>query len=346
MSDSMAINVGIIGMGMMGRTHYEAYQQLPDVRVRAICDNKLARATGDLSGTSGNVLKDGVDRISMEGIHGTINWREVATHSDVDVVDICVRTPGHVELAQAAFDAGKHVLCEKPLARTSADAEKLVAAADRSGRLFMPAMCLRFWPEWVWAKQAVAERRFGRVRGATFRRVASMPRGWFSDGAQSGGALLDLHIHDVDFIQWLFGIPPRVYARGYSKTSGEIDHVLTQYLYDGGDAPELVTAEGSWCMADGFEFQMLFTINCESATIDYDFGRGAAALRLMREGNVETVACTPETGYVGELRYFTDCVRRGERPTVVTGRDAITCLKILEAERESVLSGRAIDVAI
>jgi predicted dehydrogenase len=338
----MSINVGILGMGYMGRTHYEAYQQVPDVRVRAICDNKLARAKGDLSGTAGNVLKEGIDRISMEGVHGTTNWREIVDLPDVDVVDICTRTPGHLELALAALERGKHVICEKPLARTSAEAEKMMAAADQSRGIFMPAMCLRFWPEWVWAKEAVADRRYGRVLGATFRRVASMPKGWFSDGAQSGGALLDLHIHDVDFILWLFGRPQAVFSRGYSKTSGEVDHVVTQYLFAGEETPRLVTAEGSWCMADGFEFEMSFTINFEDGTLDYDFARGAQALKLFREGRTALVTCRTENGYVGELRYFTDCIHRGEKPSTVTGRDAVQCLKVLEAERESAMSGRVV----
>ncbi len=340
----MSINIGILGMGYMGRTHFEAYQQLPEVRVRAICDNKLARATGDLTGTSGNVLKEGIDRISMEGVHGTTNWREVIELGDVDVVDICTRTPSHVELAIAALEVGKHVICEKPLARTSAEAEKIVAAAERSRGVFMPAMCLRFWPEWVWAKEAVADRRFGPVRGATFRRVASMPKGWFSDGAQSGGALVDLHIHDVDFILWLFGRPQSVFSRGYTKTSGEVDHVVTQYLFAGADAPSLVTAEGSWCMADGFEFEMSFTVNFESATLDYDFGRGAQALKLFRDARTEVVTCKPENGYVGELRYVAECIRRGAKPSTVTGRDAVECLKVLEAERQSVSSGTLVRV--
>ena len=342
---TMSINVGILGMGYMGRTHYEAYQKLADVRIRAICDNKLARAQGDMSGTAGNVLKEGIDRISMEGVHGTTNWREVVELADVDVVDICTRTPSHVELAVAALDRGKHVICEKPLARTSADAEKIVAAAERSTGIFMPAMCLRFWPEWVWAKEAVADRRYGRVLAATFRRVASMPPGWFSDGAQSGGALVDLHIHDVDFILWLFGRPASVFSRGYSKTSGEVDHVVTHYLFDGGEAPQLVTAEGSWCMAAGFEFEMSFTINCETATIDYDFARSTQALKVFRGGSTEAIACQPENGYTGELRYFTDCIRRREKPAIVTGRDAALCLKVLEAERESVNSGKAVALA-
>jgi predicted dehydrogenase len=340
----MAINVGILGMGYMGRTHYEAYQQLPDVRVRAICDNKLARAQGDLTGTAGNVLKEGIDRIAMDGVHGTTNWREVVDLPDVDAIDICTRTPSHVEIAIAALDRGKHVICEKPLARSSADAAKIAAAAERSRGIFMPAMCLRFWPEWVWAKEAVADRRFGRVVGATFRRVASMPKGWFSDGAQSGGALVDLHIHDVDFILWLFGRPSGVFSRGYSKTSGEVDHAFTQYLFSGTDAPQLVTAEGCWCMADGFEFEMSFTINFAGATLDYDFARGAQALQLFREGRTEVVTCKTENGYVGELRYFTDCVRRGDKPAIVTGRDAVECLQVLEAERESVASGRTVEL--
>jgi predicted dehydrogenase len=338
----MPINIGILGMGYMGRTHYEAYQQLPDVRVRAICDNKLARAQGDMTGTAGNVLKEGIDRIAMEGVYGTTNWREVVELPDVDAVDICTRTPSHVEIATAALERGKHVICEKPLARTSADARKIVEAAAGKSGIFMPAMCLRFWPEWVWAKEAVVDRRFGPVLGATFRRVASMPKGWFSDGAQSGGALVDLHIHDVDFILWLFGRPQSVFSRGYSKTSGEVDHVLTQYLFTGNDSPPLVTAEGSWCMADGFEFEMSFTINFEGGTLDYDFAGGAQALKLFREGRTEVVSCKTENGYVGELRYFTDCIRRGEKPTTVTGQDAVECLQVLEAERESVASGRLV----
>jgi predicted dehydrogenase len=339
----MPINIGILGMGYMGRTHYEAYQQLADVHIRAICDNKLARAHGDLTGTAGNVLKEGIDRISMEGVHGTTNWREVVELPDVDAIDICTRTPSHVEIAIAALEQGKHVICEKPLARFSTDAAKIVAAAERSRGTFMPAMCLRFWPEWVWAKEAVADRRFGRVVGATFRRVASMPKGWFSDGAQSGGALVDLHIHDVDFILWLFGRPASVFSGGYSKTSGAVDHVFTQYLFAAADAPQLVTAEGCWCMADGFEFEMSFAINFESATLDYDFARGAQALKLFRESRTEVVTCKTENGYVGELRYFTDCIRRGEKPAIVTGPDAVECLKVLEAEQESVLSGRLVE---
>jgi predicted dehydrogenase len=98
-------------------------------------------------------------------------------------------------------------------------------------------------------------------------------------------------------------------------------------------------------MADGFDFNMSFTINCEEATIDYDFGRGNQPLKLYRGGNSEVVTCPAETGYVGELRYFAHCLRRQEKPAMVTAQDAVECLKVLEAEKESVASARPINLA-
>ena len=87
-----------------------------------------------------------------------------------------------------------------------------------------------------------------------------------------GGAILDLHIHDTDFVQHCFGKPKAVFSRGYSRPTNAIDHVLTHYLYD--DVP-LVTAEGGWAMTPGFGFQMQYTVNFERATAVFDPGREA-----------------------------------------------------------------------
>jgi predicted dehydrogenase len=107
-----------------------------------------------------------------------------------------------------------------------------------------------------------------------------MPRGWYHDGKASGGAALDLHIHDSDFIQYLFAMPRAVRSLGYSKISGEIDHISTQYLYD--DVP-LVHAEGCWCLANTYGFTMQYTANFEKATADFDLSRGAESLKLTSE---------------------------------------------------------------
>ena len=330
--------IGIIGLGMMGRTHYEAYQEIDGAQVVAVADQDPKRASGDLSGTGGNVLQGGLTHLPMDRIKGTTNFLDLINMSDVDIVDVCVPTMQHVELATAALKAGKHVLCEKPLARTSADAEKIAAAARSAKGFFMPAMCMRFWPQWAWIKQAVAEKRYGAVRAATFRRVASMPAGWYRDGKISGGAVLDLHIHDTDFVQYLFGMPKSVSSRGYSKTSGEIDHIATQFVYD--DVP-LVTAEGSWCLADGYGFTMQCNVNFENATADFDLAR-EQPLRLSQNGETKPIDCGAGFGYAAELRYFVDCVKKGQRPTIVTADDAVRSIKIVEAEVQSVRSGQTV----
>jgi predicted dehydrogenase len=333
-------NIGIIGLGMMGRTHYEAYQEVSGARVVAVADADPKRAAGDLAGTGGNVLRGGVGQLPMDRITGTTDWRALVDNPDVQVVDVCVPTTQHVELVTYALRAGKHVLCEKPLARTAADARKIAAAAAEAKGFFMPAMVMRFWPQWAWLKRAIEEQRYGRVLSATFRRVSSMPAGWYRDGGMSGGAALDLHIHDTDFVLHAFGRPRGVFSRGYTKTSGEADHLTTHYLFD--HVPHVV-AEGGWCLADGFGFSMRYTVNFERATADFDMGR-ADPLLLATGGKSEPVACEAGHGYVAEIRYFHDCVERGTRPTTVTVDDGVQTVEVVEAEVESMRTGGVVNL--
>src|SRR4051812_19229795 len=139
------MRIGIIGLGMMGRTHYEAYQEIDGAQVVAVADQDAKRAAGDLGGTGGNVLQGGLQQLPMDRIRGTTSASELVAMKDVDVVDICLPTTQHVEIAIEALRAGKHVVCEKPLARTSAAAEKIAGAARGAKGVFMPAMCMRFW---------------------------------------------------------------------------------------------------------------------------------------------------------------------------------------------------------
>lgn len=330
------VRIGIIGLGFMGRMHYTTYQKIDGAQVTAICDADPRRAKGDLSGGWGNVPGAEVDQLPMDRMTGTCDWRELIANPQVDVVDVCLPTPQHVEVVTAALAAGKHVLAEKPLARTSAEAQKIAAAAKNARGFFMPAMCMRFWGEWEWISQAVKDGRFGKVLSATFRRFGSMPGGWFRDGKMSGGALLDLHVHDVDFIYHLFGKPKQVYARGYAGPSGEIDHVVAQYDYG---SPMLVSVEGCWTAAAGYGFTMRCTLNFERATVDFDFGRDPTML-LSAEGKSEPVTdFAKRDGYVGELTYFLACVSKGERPTRVTADDAVVGIQIAEAEKRSIQTG-------
>ena len=147
-------------------------------------------------------------------------------------------------------------------------------------------------------------------------------------------------MHDVDFVYHLFGLPKAVSSRGYSKDTGEIDHVSTQYLYDGG--PTLVTAEGAWGMADGFGFRMQFNVNFDRATAEFEFGR-ETPLVVYADGKTQKIEPT-HNGYVGEMRYLVGCIGKGERPTRVTAEDAVTGLRIIEAERQSALTGQRVEL--
>src|SRR6185436_17151965 len=199
-------------------------------------------------------------------------------------------------------------------------------------------MCLRFWPEWAWVRNAIVSKTYGKTLSARFRRVAEPP-GWghknFFDGAESGGALFDLHVHDTDFIQHCFGPPQNVFSNGYSKISGAIDHVVTQYEYPGGP---IVHAEGTWAMTEGFGFNMSYTVNFETATVDYDIARGADALRICEKAKPARFhKCEGPDGYARELQLMLDSIQNGTAPTIVTAADALKAVEICEAEEKSVL---------
>jgi predicted dehydrogenase len=163
-----------------------------------------------------------------------------------------------------------------------------------------------------------------------------MPAGWFKEGKLSGGAIFDLHVHDVDFIYHLFGQPKGVFSRGYSKTSGEIDHIVTQFIYEG---DPLVVAEGGWCQADGWPFAMRYTVNFEKATADYDSSRAESPLILYADGKAQPIEVKKADGFVNELTYFVECVRGGTRPKRVTAEDAVAGLALIEAEKKSIQTG-------
>jgi len=339
------INVGMVGTGFMTVQHLKAYRALPGVRIAALCNPSGRHLDGDFSSVAGNVGDQAPVRLDMTQVRAYRDPAALFADPDIQAVDLCTPTHTHVGLSLAALAAGKHVLLEKPMARTHADALRIVAAADSAaarGVFLMPAMCIRFWPEYAWVHERIVSGEYGRVLDARFRRVASAPawgHGHFLQGGTSGGALLDLHVHDVDFIQHCFGRPAAVVASGYSKVSGATDHVVALLRYPDGPA---VSAEGSWGMAEGFGFQMEFTVNFEKATVDYNLARGADALKVSEAGATRTVSISAPDGYVGELNHFVESIAAGTPPRQVTARDAASAIEICEAEEASIARGGAV----
>ncbi|MBI4622363.1 MAG: Gfo/Idh/MocA family oxidoreductase [Verrucomicrobia bacterium] len=338
------VNVGVIGLGFMGLVHIKAYRQIPGAKLVGVADAFKQPVDGVISGATGNFAAADAFRLDPETkFHG--NWEDLIADPEVDLVDICVPTPDHVKLSVAALRAGKHVICEKPMARTPARCREIVEAAASAKGCFMPAMCMRFWPGWDWLRPAIVNETHGKVLAARFRRVSPPPawsRANYFKGSESGGALLDLHIHDTDFVQFCFGRPTAVFSRGRTRFSGAVDHVVTDYQVVGG---AIVSAEGSWLMTEGFPFNMAYTVNFERATADFDLSRGAEALRLYKDGKpVQVVKCRDSDGYIGELSHMVESLQQGTRPTIVTIQDGLSAVEICDAEERSVQSGQVVKV--
>jgi predicted dehydrogenase len=335
------VNVAVVGLGFMGGTHLRAYQAIPGARVVAVCDSTRLPVNGVLPGIAGNITTTGDIHLGAE-VKAFQRFEDLLAQPEIDLVDICTPTPMHPAQVIAALKAGKNVVCEKPLTRTSAGAREILEVAENSTGILMPAMCMRFWPGWSRLKQVVTEKTYGEVRAARFRRVSEMP-GWsrggtYAGGAESGGALFDLHIHDTDFVNYLFGRPAGVFSTGVVSSTGVISHVVTQYEYPGGPA---VHAEGSWLLSSGFG--MAYSIYCEGATLDFDLARGTEAMVLTEPmGRTRIMEVSGPDGYGVELEYVVRCVMNRQRPEVVTARDGITALEICEAEEKSLRSGRAV----
>lgn len=339
-ASSKPVNVAVVGLGFMGVTHLRAYLANPLARIVAVCDAARLPVNGILAGVAGNITKSDDLNLGAQ-VKVFRKLEEVLADPEVELVDLCTPTPLHPEQVIAALRAGKNVLCEKPLARTLAQAREILKVAEASPGFLMPAMCMRFWPGWSWLKQVVEEKTYGNILVARFRRLSEMPgwsKGTYGGGLDIGGALFDLHIHDTDFVNFLFGRPASVFSSGVTSATGSIDHVVTQYIYPGGPA---VHAEGSWLLTKGF--QMAFTIQCERATLDFDLARGADALQISELGKaIQTIKSEGPDGYGEEVKYAVDCVAQRRRPAIVTARDGVTALDICEAEEKSIRTGEVV----
>jgi predicted dehydrogenase len=346
MSELTQVGVGIIGMGFMGATHFRAYQAAHaagfQCRVIAVSDRSPERLMGH-GDVVGNISTGHGERLfDPTQLRTCKDPRDLLSDPRVHLVSICTHTETHVDLALAAIRAGKHVLVEKPVAVRSEDARKLAAAVRESGKLCMPAMCMRFWPGWTWLRDRVRDGRFGKVHSAVFQRLGTVPT-WspefYGDPARSGGSHFDLHIHDTDFIQWCFGPPRRVVS------TGSIMHVTTLYQYDADRGPRHVVAEGGQDCSPGFGFRMRFTVAFEKATADFELSRTPTVL-LHRDGKSEPVELPHGTAYDGQIRHLLDAIlgARGDADLMATMDEAVAVTELLEAERKSFETGEPVAV--
>lgn len=340
------IGVGIVGLGFMGRKHFDIHTDSSKSKVVAVADVDEKKLKGDWGGTVGNIGAAADAGADFSGIRIYANPDELLADDGVKLVDITLPTYLHSDFAIKALEAGKHVLCEKPIALTLEQTDRMLHAARTSDGKFMVAHCIRFWPEYSFVRELLAQQKYGRVCSAVFRRISATPtwswESWLMDQNKSGGVCVDLHIHDIDYVNYLFGKPAAVTSVGVGRTSDMVDHVVTQYHYD--EENLMVVAEGSWMGHPACPFVMSFHIVCEKATIDYNCNRENTLEIYTADGGVETPEVPEGDGYVREIDYFLDCVAQSIDPTVVTPTEAREALQVARAEIESVQSGRRVDI--
>jgi len=347
---STTIKIGIIGLGFMGSTHFRIYSDHPLAEIKAIADVDEAKLRGDWSKIIGNIGEaDNNVPVDMTGIQTYTDGMELINNPEIDLVDICLPTYLHAKYTIAALEAGKHVLCEKPIARDSDEARDILATSKQTHKFLMIGMCIRLWPEYQHAYQMVKSGKLGIIKSATFKRVSPSIAGnswedWFMKNKLSGSALLDLHLHDTDAVHYFFGKPKKVTSfglKGFRSDSG-VDHVFTNYEFNN---DMLVCSEGSWASAGSSPFEMSFQIVGENGTIRLS---ETGYKIIYEDGTIENPTPAKSnlpTGWHVEIDYFLNCISQNTLPDKYhTIGEMVDSLSIIEAEQESINKNKSTEI--
>jgi len=337
------VRIGIIGIGFMGKTHYEAAKNLQGGAVTAICTRDPKKLAGDWTSIQGNFgNRGGIEDLSHLKRYSDI--ADILADPEIDLVDICLPTALHKEVTIRAFEAGKHVLLEKPIAVRLEDADEMVAAARRAKRKFLVAQVLRFWPEFAYLKQLVESGEYGTLLAANFKRIISEPTwgdNWFAQLETSGGPGIDLHIHDSDFVNYLFGMPDRVYSRGILVGERYAQYLSTHYIYDTKNVT--ITAQSGAVAMKGRPFEHGFDAYFEKATVQYNSTWGAP-LCLVLEDGIQEPSLPSGDAFLSEIQYAVDVIAQDAEPSRLSGESARDSLALCWKEVESIRTGAIVKV--
>ena len=325
------MKIGICGLGMMGRAHLANALKIEGLDVVALCDSDPEKL--DLSKPAmGNIAFDDV-RPSADRLPRFTDFGDMLAQAGSDAVVIAVPTHFHADLAVAALEAGLHVFCEKPMALSVDDAERMCRAARHAGRTLSIGHVVRFFPAYHEIFELIRTRKHGRVVAAEFSRVCGLPgwgsANWFADPARSGGMPVDLHIHDTDFILYALGTPPALQAfRSRDEESG-VDVIRSMFLYP--DA--IVSSYGAWLQKSA-GFSAWASVTFERATVFFHTDRGRLEL-YPEDGDRQEIELPDADGYEAELREFVRCAESGRPVQIATPESALETLRLVHLELQS-----------
>ena len=328
--------IALLGSGFIASVHMEAWKSIEGAEVVAFFEVNPAKAS------------EFQKKYSLPH-YGSL--RELFDNQEVDAVDICLPTFLHREYTEMAALEKKHVFCEKPIALNLEDAQAMQKVCKDQGVFLMVGHVLRFWGEYVEAKKLISQGAVGKPLLINAFRLSVTPawsvNSWILRPQLSGGASLDLHIHDLDFVNWLAGNPREVFARGIFREDS-LDHVITTVKYEN----EIVASvEGGWMMQGDFPFTCGFRVLGSEGVLEWVFRAGvnieeraqSSPLFLYRRGKQrEFIEVAAEDPYRKELAYFLECVEKGTPPELGTPEQAIEALRLALASKTSVAKGEQV----
>jgi predicted dehydrogenase len=326
------VRVGIIGAGSMGNVHANAWRAA-GATITGIVSSRVDEAAALAARVGARAVSSVAELLEM-----------------VDVVDICTPTPFHLEYTRLAANAGKHVVCEKPIARNLEDARAMMDACQTANvRLFI-AHVVRFFPQYRAAKDTVSSGQIGDLGVIRLKRAAYQPQiagdNWFLDESKSGGMIVDLMIHDFDCARWLGGEIERVYARSARgiRPDAPGDYALVTLRFKSG---AMALIEGGWAYPKGV-FRTAIDIAGADGLIEWN-SDASSTLRPFLENTVVDgapdvglpVSILAEDPYETQIRHVKHALET-DAPFLVTPQDALEALRIALAARMSLETGRAV----
>ncbi len=337
------VRVCVVGTGRAGMVHARNFRwRVPHARLAGVVDVDAERA------------RQAAAEVDLGDAHFA-SLEQALQAASFDAVVITTPTFTHAELAAMAAQAGKHVLCEKPMALSLKECDRMIAAVEAAGVILQMAFMRRFDPPFVAAKEQIDQGLIGTpliVRSLT--RGPGLPPAWAHDIRASNGMLAEVNSHDFDTIRWLAGSEyTSVYARAGNFKTPEIKAQYPDF-YDAAIV-SLQLANGALGMLDGvcpahYGYDARAEVVGTDGILLIGQLRETATTRVTRaDGMVErhylSWPLRFAEAYVAEAAHFVDCIRAGERPSV-TGLDGRRALEAVLAANESIRTGQPVAIPL
>ncbi len=317
--------VCIIGFGGIAQSvHMAAYRYLEGkgkAKIVAACDVDPNRFSGGVQINIG-----GGDDNAAASLNTYTDIDEMLEKENPDLVDICVPTYVHEDITVHVLKKGYHVMCEKPMSLSYDKCQNMIAVAKKAGKQLMIGQCVRFFPEYAYLKELLDAGTYGKPLSAVFRRLSPPPmwgwQNWFMNAELSGGALTDLHIHDLDFVRFAFGEPKAVSCNGQKVYTAGYDVAHSTLYYD----DFTVLAIGDWSL-ENVPFQADYMVSLEKATV---CAAGGTVTVYPRGAEAFTPEISTVDGYSAEIEYLVDIINGEIENTKNRPESAALSVKLVE----------------